>query len=308
MKNIMLKIIFLSLLFLTIRPVTIFAQTVNDYLLIPDPEMILPIGGSTKLTIYWNTGIGTPQFGTKTQFLNVTPPTWTLNGKPSNAPANSEGRLLRDLTFTTAAYYAPDKVPKINPVTIAVKFRANDSTKEEVTLVCNVKIVDPGQNWVFTYTCTQSSLETWESPHKEHTRKINVNGYGYLVVDAPPEQDGYVSINTEQGDPVIRFSVNGNYSYNESTISTGLNNEIEEKRITNYSGKPEQKQGLLFEYNLKDKGDQGGIQDAGMSFDITRTDEIWNHDANGKLRSSSSKVNEKNWATNLLVINSRMFL
>ncbi|MEO9022518.1 MAG: hypothetical protein ABI237_08325 [Ginsengibacter sp.] len=152
-----------------------------------------------------------------------------------------------------------------------------------------------GGNWHFSYSCTQSSEETWKSINEEHIKKSSGRGTGYMIVDAPPEQDGDVIINTEQGDSVISSTVNGTYNYYESDV-TGTDNQIDEKRVDNYSGKSKKGQGLLFEYNSKDKGDQGGIQEAGISFDITGTDTIWNHGGDGKLRKFIDQINEKNWA------------
>ncbi len=150
-------------------------------------------------------------------------------------------------------------------------------------------------NWHFSYSCTQSSEEAWKSTNEDHTKKSSGSGTGSMIVDAPPEQDGDIIINTEQGDSVISSTVSGTYNYYESDV-TGTGNQIDEKRVDNYSGKSEKGQGLLFEYNSKDKGDQGGIQGAGISFDITGTDTIWNHDANGKLRKFIDQIDEKNWA------------
>ncbi|HWU77538.1 MAG TPA: hypothetical protein VN043_13625, partial [Rhodanobacter sp.] len=50
---------------------------------------------------------------------------------------------------------------------------------------------------------------------------------------------------------------------------------------------------LLFEYNAKDPEDQAGIQAAGISFDTSGTYEIWNHDAEGKLRKATNQVDQK---------------
>ncbi|WP_462231330.1 hypothetical protein [Mucilaginibacter sp.] len=276
----------------------IFAQNVSNYNLLPGSKIILPVGAATTFKIYWNGNNGEMITGTATEFiLKILPPLWTLNGKQSNAPANAEGHLSSDMSFMRATYTAPDKVPKINPVTVAVKFKANDSSKEEVTLLCNVEIVDPGKNWYFRYSCTQSSEETWKSTNEDHTKRSSGSGSGTMIVDAPPEQNGYVIINTEQGDPVINSTVSGTYTYYESDITTGPNNEVDEKTIRKYSGTPKKGQGLLFEYNSKDKGDQGGIQDAGIGFNITGTDEIWNHDANGKLRKVTNPADEKGSAS-----------
>lgn len=294
MKIIILIIGFFSLLFLNILPGTIYAQSVNDYNLLPGPEIILPIGESADFKIYWSNVIGTPNFGTKTQFSNVTPPAWTLNGKLSGLPASSEGRLVRDLTFTKAAYYAPDKVPKINPVTIAVKFKANDSSKEEVTLVCNVKIVDPGQNWFFAYICSKSSKETIRSSFRDFTKTTKAIGSASMLIDASPPQDGYVIINTEQGDKVISSRVNGIYNFYQSDVEKAPNGNLQEKTLRNYAGTPVKSQGLLFEYDPSLKGFKGGIQGAGISFDVTGTDEFWKEDVNlYKLKKTINKVSEK---------------
>ncbi len=283
----------LAILLITL---SVDAQNVTNYFLMPASQLILPIGSSAHFEIYWDDGTGAPKFGTVTQLTNPLPPAWTLNGQPSNIPAGVEGRLSSDLTFDKATYYAPDKVPKINPVTIAVKFKANDTTKEEVTLLCNVEIVDPGQNWYFSYSCHSSSAEIITAPFHQITKRSRADGSGSMILDAQPPQDGYVIINTEQGDKVLKSFVSGLYNYYKMDAHEDVNKAINEKYISNYSGRPETNQSLLFEYNSKDKADQGGIQGAGISFDITGTDEIWNRGANGQLRKSSTQVNEKNRA------------
>ncbi|HWU76879.1 MAG TPA: hypothetical protein VN043_10255, partial [Rhodanobacter sp.] len=97
---------------------------------------------------------------------------------------------------------------------------------------------NPAGAWHFSYVATQSSEESWKSTHDVHIRNISACGKGSMVVDAPPEQDGQVIINTEQGDPVTSSAVNGTYRYHESDVRTGLANELEGKRIDDYSGTP----------------------------------------------------------------------
>lgn len=269
------------------------AQNVTDYNLLPGPELILPIGESTYFSIYFSDTTGIPKFGTATQFSNVNPPTWTLNGKPSGTVANPEGRLVRDLTFTKAAYFAPDKVPKINPVTIAVKFKANDTTKEETTLVCNVKIVDPGQNWYFAYICTKSSKETIISKFRDFTKTTKAVGSASMLVDAPAPQNGYVIINTEQDDKIMNPKVNGYYNFAQTDVEKAPNGNLQEKTSRNYAGTPAHEQGLLFEYDPSLKGFKGGLQGAGISFDVTGTDEFWRPDTyTNKLKKTLNKVSE----------------
>ncbi len=292
-----------SIILTTLISATIFfatlnvcAQTVNDYNLLPGPELILPVGESTNFKIYWSDTISTPKFGTATQFSNVTPPKWTLDGKPSNSPANAEGHLTAGLTFDKATFTAPDKVPKINPVTIAVKFKANDSTKEEVTLVCNVKIVDPGQNWYFAYIGTKSSRETIRSSFRDFTKITKATGSASMLVKASPPQNGYIIINTEQGDQVIKPMVNGIYTFQLTDISKASNGNVDEKIARNYAGTPAHGQGLLFEYNPTLKGYKGGLEGAGISFDVTGTDEYWTQDANSfNLIKTIDKANEKSY-------------
>lgn len=272
------------------------AQDVSNYFLAPT-GLILPVGEKVDIRIRWEDNALSYTFHEgSTAFLNGAFPEWSINGKPAATADKSEGSIFSGLKTADAIYTAPDKIPPVNPVMVAVKFKANDTSKQEVTLLCTIKIVNPGQNWYFSYSGHNSSEETLTSPFHQLIKRSSASGAGSMILDAQPPVDGYVIINTEQGDKVLQSFVSGVYNYYNTDTHEDANKAITDKRIINYSGKPETSQSLLFEYNSKDKSDQGGIQGAGISFDVTGTDEIWNRDVNGQLRKASSQVNEKSWA------------
>ena len=272
----------------------VFAQNITNYYLLPN-DITLPVGEKMDLNIYWIDSIGNIHTGSNA-ILKEAPPVWTINGQPSTATNTSEGSIHSGLSMTGGVYTAPGKVPPINPVTAAVKIRANDSTKEEVTLVCNIKIVDPGQNWFFAYTCLKTSEETIKSTFQDFTKQIKAIGSASMLVDAPPpEKNGYVIINTEQeSDHAINPRVNGFYNFHEDDIRKAPNGNTEERTLRNYAGTPAHTQGLLFEYDPSLKGFKGGIQGAGISFDVTGNDEFWKPDTyTNKLKKTIEKTSEK---------------
>ena len=73
-------------------------------------------------------------------FTTGAPPNWVILG--SN---NDLGSVKSDLNGFSAVYTAPEKVPKNNPVILSVKFKANDTSKQVVTILCRLHIVDPGR-------------------------------------------------------------------------------------------------------------------------------------------------------------------
>lgn len=271
------------------------AQDADKYFLMPYLQSDIAIGEKMDFSIY-RYNADSSIIGTDADFANVILPEWTLNGNPAGASSNGEGSLSANLTRITATYQAPDKVPKINPVLIAVKFRSNAQTKEMVTLICSLKIIDPGQHWFFAYVCSKESKETMKSSFRDVTKTTKAVGSASMLLDAtPPEKNGYVLVNTEQGDKAINTKVNGFYNYHEDDIRKAPNGNTEERDLRNYAGTPVQNQSLLFEYDPSLKGFKGGIQGAGISFDVTGTDEFWREDANsGKLKKTINKVSEKN--------------
>jgi|GEM_PF-5063167 len=89
----------------------------------------------------------------------------------------------------------------------------------------------------------------------------------------------------------------GTYIYSESDIDKDANGYVNEKKIRNHTGKVDQRQGLLFEYNAADKTDQQVIQGAGISFNATGTDEFWKPDINTReLKKQSSQFSQKNFS------------
>jgi hypothetical protein len=153
MKKLFLSFLFISVCF--ISP----GQTANDYVLVPGASFLLPVEENMKLDIQWLDVKGNPHEGLS-DFTKLPAPEWTINGHSINNQNKADGNLNVDLTFENATYTAPAFVPHQNPVTIAVRFHSNDSSKELVTLLCNVKIVDPGNKWYISYNYSETNLSS----------------------------------------------------------------------------------------------------------------------------------------------------
>jgi hypothetical protein len=120
----------------------------NNFFLIPSPEISLPVAGKLNLHIYEIGADNSPHPAT----LGAYVPHWMLNGKGELAADPSEGKLTSldigsikedsDPFVTYATYVAPDKIPSLNPVAIAVELTAPAPGQPRVTLICNVRITE----------------------------------------------------------------------------------------------------------------------------------------------------------------------
>lgn len=140
-------------------------------------------------------------------------------------------------------------------------------------------------------------METVKSKFQDLTKTTKAVGSASMLIGAaPPEKNGYILINTEQGDRAISPMVNGFYNHYEDDIKKAPNGNLEERTLRNYAGTPSHAQGLLFEYDPSLKGFKGGLQGAGVSFDVTGTDEFWRQDSNSdKLKKTTNKADEKSY-------------
>jgi hypothetical protein len=270
------------------------AQDVSNYFLAPT-GLVLPVGEKTDIKIRREDHIFSDKFYEgSAAFLTGLLPVWSIVSKPNAGANKDEGSITSPLNRMAAVYTAPDKIPAINPVTVAVKFKANDTSKQEVTLLCTIKIVDPGQNWFFAYTCSRQSTETIKSAARNFTKQIKAVGSASMLVEAtPPEKNGYVLINTEQSDQIINPRINGFYNYHEDDIEKAPNGNLQARTLRNSAGTPGHGQTLLFEYDPSLKGYKGGLEGAGISFEGTGTIEFWRQGSDTKqLKKTRSKVDQ----------------
>lgn len=271
-------------------------QSVANYVLVPGYSFILPVDEKLPLSIQWIDDKGNPHFGTNDFRMHDLLPDWTINGQQSNAN-NPEGNLSVDLSFAKAVYTAPSRIPVKNPVLVAVKFPANDTTKEMVTLICRIEIVNPANKWYITYNCSESNTSTITSVNRQFSDERHAIGNGSMLVKSgSADPSGYVLINTGEDDTLEKYTVSGTSSERISDISKNTNGEIEEKTMRNYSGKPDNdknRNGIEFEYDPAPGGVKG-LAASGITFNITGTDEFWKMDENtGQLKKITNDVNEE---------------
>ncbi len=248
-----IPIVFLSLLFLKS-----YSQNVTNYVLLPGSSSMLPVGEQMKFAIQWYSDDGLPHEGVNA-FTKKQVPQWTVNGQPYTNQNPANGQLSIDLNLERATYTAPSKIPSANPVVIAVKFPASDTSKEMVTLICQVKIVDSGNKWYVSFTYSGSSFKSEKSVSRERTNSYQITGFGSMLVKAaPPETNGYVLINTSEGDSVISYTSSGQWSEKSLEITRGIVGNIENKTIRNHQGTPTKDQlGIEFEYDPVPNGNKG---------------------------------------------------
>ena len=291
-QKIFTKITILLYVAIFISARSALAQDVTKYYLLPDMA-VLPIGNKVDLQIVWENKDYQGHEGSNA-ITKGSLPVWTINGQPPTVANRDEGSIFSGLSETDGVYTAPDKVPPINPVTIAVKFRANDSTTQEVTLLCKVAILDPGKNWYFSYTYTKSTSDKTKSQNEEFSKQTNLAANSSMIIDAAPPYEGSVLINTSEGDSIVAYAAGGSYSEDIKDVSYEANRSIAEKTVRHYTGQPSKRRsGLEFQY---DPTEGGGIQGAGLTFDITGTDKFWKpgNDFPGQLKETTNPVDDKN--------------
>lgn len=274
-KNLLVKIIS-SLLVISFIPNLSQAQVTSNYVLSPGPAWTLPTGSTMDLSIIWIDPDGQIHEGVN-EYVNNVEPLWTINGKQTYNSNPADGRLTLNPDKTKpTTYTAPDKIPFQNPVTIAVRFKTNDSSKEETTLMCNVKIVNAPKKWYISYTCSSYEFNSQTGDEDEFTDESHAIGNASMIVDAAaPEASGYTSIHTGEGDSVIESDVSGNWEEHRKHISreSGV---VVEKIVRNFSGKATKNIGIEFVY---DPAPDGGVTlNSGINFDQTGNEKFWRLD------------------------------
>jgi len=242
------------------------AQSAIDYILIPGASCMLPVDAQMKLDVDWYGADGTLHEGVNA-FSARQLPEWSINGRPATLQDPSAGLLSVDLTLDRATYTAPPGIPKTNPVTIAVKFHSSDTSTEVVTLVCQVRIVDPGNRWYVSFTYKSSSAEADRSATSLRTSNSRIWGSAsMLILAAPPDPGGQVTINTSEGDSIMSYSSAGQWAESIREISKDLSGTVIEKTIRDHEGTVSTDQnGIEFEYDPAPGGIRG-LAGAGLGF------------------------------------------
>lgn len=276
-RNFLVRITSALIIFLWLPNVSM-AQVTSNYVLTPGASWILPAGGKMELSIAWFDPDGTLHQGIN-EGINYVPPVWTINGKLISQSNSTNDKLTLNPNSTKPAIYtAPDKIPATNPVTIAVSFKSNDSTKENTILFCKVKIVDAAKRWVVSFNYNRTTSETDKSEILERTDKSSANANCVMIIKGYPPRRGQTLINTGEGDSVVSYSSWGHYTRNSRRIDKEINGKETEKTFRKYSGSVNKTPpGIDFEY---DPGPGGvkGIAGGGLSFNVTGTDEFWKRD------------------------------
>ncbi len=286
------------LILVTIRSHS-YGQSVNNYLLIPGSTSLLPVDEQMKFSIYWYSDDGILHEGVNSFSKNQLPE-WTINGQTWTSQNPANGKLSVDLGFEKATYTAPSKVPATNPVVIAVRFHASDTSKEMVTLICNLKIIDPGNKWYVSFTYSGKSFSSDKSASEERTNSSQVTGSASMLINGtPPDKDGHVTINTSEGDSIVSYSSSGQWSEKILEISRDLTGAITEKTIRNHEGTvTKDKNGIEFEYDPSPGGIKG-LAGAGLDYSGDGKEEFYSLDDNNRL----VKKDENNgpFGTNILL-------
>lgn len=117
------------------------AQQQDDFYLAPGYKVTLAVDGSVDLSlIVLDVGGGIHQ-------TSIDAGDWTINGKDSKQLDAAEGRFRTGMPPTTGTYTAPHTVPKSNPVAVAFSFYPASGSKTKETVVCNITIVERGNNF-----------------------------------------------------------------------------------------------------------------------------------------------------------------
>lgn len=275
------------------------AQNVFNYVLVPGSTSILPVDEQMKFAIQWYSDDGTPHEGVNA-FSGKQLPEWTVNGQPWTNQNPVNGKLSVDLTFEKATYTAPSKIPATNPVVIAVRFHASDASKEMITLICSVKIIDPGNKWYVSYTYSGSSFRSDKSVSEQRTYSNEITGAASMLINGtPPEKDGHVIINTSEGDSIVSFSSSGQWTEKILEISRDISGAIIEKTTRNHEGTPtKDKTGIEFEYDPSPDGAKG-LAGAGLNYSGGGKEEFYSLDDNNRLVKKDE--NDGPFTTNILL-------
>jgi hypothetical protein len=115
------------------------SQDASNYTMFPAGGATIFTGGKVQISFQYIGTNGLLAKGTSDASMGR----WTIDGKfqGQQDPAEGSLKVLDGLKATTVEYTAPDKIPPVNPVAIAVSFHPSADSKSLVTLVCNVTVV-----------------------------------------------------------------------------------------------------------------------------------------------------------------------
>lgn len=252
-----------------------YSQNVFSYVLLPGSSYILPVEEQMKFIIQWYSIDGNMHEGVNA-YSKKQLPEWTINGQSLSNQNPANGKLTVDLSIEKATYTAPSKIPSENPVVIAVRFYASDTSKEMIILICNVKIVDPGNRWYVAYTYSGTSFKSDKSATEERTDNSHITGSAAMLINGTaPDKNGQVTINTSEGDSITSYSSSGQWTENILEISKDLTGAITEKTIRNHEGTvTKDKNGIEFEYDPS-PGGMRGLTGAGLNFSGSGADQFY---------------------------------
>lgn len=158
------RLIGMCLLFLVPFARPGLAAPATDQVLLPTGEISVPVGAKVDLHLY-----DIDSSGALHEAAPVLPiPAWMLNGKPPEAADASEGKLSVNLTLTDATYVAPDKIPSVNPVAVAVQLIPGPG-KPRTTLICNIRITEVENHFQIQGPRVQSEAFHQDDSHADNT-------------------------------------------------------------------------------------------------------------------------------------------
>jgi len=116
-----------------------FAQSAENYALLPGYTATLSPGQKMELSIQWTDPHGKNNIGGAD--LN---PLWQVNGHSLAQLESSDGDISNSLIMAKIVYTAPATVPKKNPVIVTVTFHPTGKIDEKaiVILQCAITIAD----------------------------------------------------------------------------------------------------------------------------------------------------------------------
>jgi hypothetical protein len=121
--------------------VVAFAQTADDYKLLPGPAITLSPGQQQTFIIQWVDSNLMVHSGTVDQGL-----VWTVNGRGAAELQSSDGNIkfANGVDLQQCIYTAPASMPKQNPITLNVRFHTKGAREgtEIVILQCAITIAD----------------------------------------------------------------------------------------------------------------------------------------------------------------------